>query len=152
MTIRNPWTGEVGPNLSKEFLTNGWFRYYCQLASWYSFHFYGWDNHKQGHYSLMAKLNCISYQLNCLKRNLFWTQPFSLGQILFHFVSFVNKIFCSVQISQLPSATIVNFATRWQHGIRELTRLISWYKRLVVNIENNIFKSLFHSIVLISTF
>ncbi len=37
MTIRNLETGHVGPNLSKEFLTNGWFRYYCQLASSYSF-------------------------------------------------------------------------------------------------------------------
>jgi hypothetical protein len=37
MTIRNLWTGQVGPNLSKEFLTNSWFRYYCQLASSYSF-------------------------------------------------------------------------------------------------------------------
>ncbi len=27
--------------MSKEFLTNGWFRYYCQLAPIYSFHFYG---------------------------------------------------------------------------------------------------------------
>ncbi len=37
MTIRNLWTGCVGPNLSKESTTNGWFRYYCQLASSYSF-------------------------------------------------------------------------------------------------------------------
>jgi hypothetical protein len=41
MTIRNLWTGCVGPNLSKFFPTNNWFRYYCQLASSYSFHFYG---------------------------------------------------------------------------------------------------------------
>ncbi len=40
MTIRNLQTG-IGPNLSKEFLTNGLLRYYCQLASSYSFHFYG---------------------------------------------------------------------------------------------------------------
>ncbi len=37
MTIINLLTGRVGPNLSKEFLTNGRFRYYCQLASSYSF-------------------------------------------------------------------------------------------------------------------
>ncbi len=41
MTISNLQTGQVEYNLSKEFLTNGWFRYYCQLASSYSFHFYG---------------------------------------------------------------------------------------------------------------
>jgi hypothetical protein len=40
MTITNLYTGRVGNNLSKEFLINGWFRYYCQLASSYSFHFY----------------------------------------------------------------------------------------------------------------
>jgi len=40
MTIRNLLTGRVGYNLSKEFLTNSSFRYYCQLTSSYSFHFY----------------------------------------------------------------------------------------------------------------
>jgi hypothetical protein len=43
MSIRNIWTGSIGPNLSKECLTNSWFWYYCQLASSYFFHFYGWQ-------------------------------------------------------------------------------------------------------------
>jgi len=33
---------------------------------------------------------------------IFLTQPFGLGQILYHFVSFMNEIFCSVWISQQP--------------------------------------------------
>ncbi len=40
MTIRKLYTGHVGPNLSKEYLTNGRFGYYCQLAFSYSFHFF----------------------------------------------------------------------------------------------------------------
>ncbi len=31
-----------------------------------------------------------------------WTQPLSQGQILYHFISLMNEIFCSAWISQLP--------------------------------------------------
>ncbi len=34
---------------------------------------------------------------------IFWTQPLGLGQILYHFILFMNKIFCLTQILQLPS-------------------------------------------------
>ncbi len=32
-----------------------------------------------------------------------WTQPFGLGQISYHFISLMNKIFCSAWILQLPT-------------------------------------------------
>ncbi len=35
-------------------------------------------------------------------RTVFWTQLFNLGKISYQFVSFINEIFCSAQISQLP--------------------------------------------------
>jgi hypothetical protein len=37
----------------------------------------------------------------------FLTQPFSLGPILYHFVSLINKILCSVWILQLPMPLIM---------------------------------------------
>jgi hypothetical protein len=36
-------------------------------------------------------------------RKIFWTQPFCLGQILLHLISFMNKVFCSGWIWQLPT-------------------------------------------------
>jgi len=38
-------------------------------------------------------------------RKIFWIQPYSLGQISYHFISFANKIFHPAQILQLPSST-----------------------------------------------
>jgi hypothetical protein len=40
-------------------------------------------------------------------QKIFWTQPFDLSQILFHFVSFVNKMFRSARTSQLQ------FMNKW---------------------------------------
>ncbi len=37
---------------------------------------------------------------------IFWTQTLGLGWILFHFISFTNKIFRSAWISQLPTCSI----------------------------------------------
>ncbi len=34
---------------------------------------------------------------------IFWTQPLGLGQILYHFILFMNKLFQLTQILQLPS-------------------------------------------------
>ncbi len=36
-------------------------------------------------------------------QKIFWTQPFILDQILYRFISFFNKIFCSAQVLQLPT-------------------------------------------------
>ncbi len=51
-----------------------------------------------------AKLWNSSKMANCGCKvwNIFWTQRFGLGQTFYHFVSFMNKIFCSAWISQLP--------------------------------------------------
>jgi hypothetical protein len=35
-------------------------------------------------------------------RKIFWTLPFGHGQISYHFIFFMNKIFCYAWISQLP--------------------------------------------------
>ncbi len=40
---------------------------------------------------------------------IFWTQPFSLGQILYLFVLFRNKIFHSAQVSQFPRIEFKNY-------------------------------------------
>ncbi len=42
-------------------------------------------------------------KFDCQVQKIFWTQPFGLDQILFHFNLFVNKIFRSAWILQLPT-------------------------------------------------
>ncbi len=80
--------------MSKEFLTNGWFRYYCQLASIYSFHFYGWLLHK-------PVMLPISYYVIRHFDN--W----SSGQL----VIFTNQAFCHKSFCQLVISLSGHFIT-----------------------------------------
>jgi hypothetical protein len=58
-------------------------------------------------------------------QKIFWTQPFSLGWILYHFISFMNEIIRSAQMLQLPSleykGVILKSSNTTQNGRGPLT-------------------------------
>ncbi len=54
-------------------------------------------------WNLSQLLSGLLTKLSGKVLKIFWTQTFGLGPILFHFVSFTQKIFCFARILQLPS-------------------------------------------------
>jgi hypothetical protein len=62
------------------------------------------EKYQKPYYKLLTKFDSKVQKI-------FWTEPFSLGQISFHFISLMSKIFFSAQISHLPSLSVISFNT-----------------------------------------
>jgi hypothetical protein len=119
--------------LSKEFLTNGSFRYYCQLASSYSFHFYGLYTSYIGQNKDYLCLEKLEWQLQI--KNFF---PF------FSFVTNMKILFC------YQSGTFAAAATFIQTDVYRTTLVMVMQLQFTVKLSR--LKTLFKRSILVSKY